>query len=366
MTQKKIAANLLISLSVMLVSACSPYIYKAEVSKFNSGIEEASKMLSSQEVFLSKKSLEINRGDLLDSGSPRLSISDGCTDAVICMEAASDSPQSGSICAEKIRAPSSLEAKDKDPYKLAYKAAVESCGIKAKGGIQVENSMHLTMQKKALSALSSYSGSLAGIVGAEDKNALSESALKACSSTKKLYSAVSNVEPGNKEKNSKELEVEEKAITTICGLATEIGVTIIDRQRLNILTHVVNEADSQVVLLSKYLAGESRKINSVILRSELELLVNSVTATVGLKGKDNEYLASVDSAILQKNKFVSALKANPEDVFLHMAEAHNTLKLAINDSKTQLDISMDSIERFYQAAKEAHEAVEALSEKNLK
>lgn len=357
---------------VLLMTACSPYIYKEEVGKFQGGVEQATQMINSQKEFLSKRSLVINRSDLISNGSPRLVVSDKCADAIICMEAISYSSRlASSACVNQFRESNSNKADSEALYKAVYKAAVDSCGINAKGGLKVEISTQLPMQQKVLTVLSSYSNALAGIVDAKDTKTLSESASKACSSMQKLYSTALSVAFNDNEKSEEEkvkgserLEKEGKAITAVCGLVTEIGASILDHQRLKVLTRVVNEGDSRVSLLATYLANESRKINSMILRNELELLDDSVGATVELQGKDNEYLASIDSAVSQKNKFMGVLKANPEAVFLSMAEAHKKLKYAVNDPKTQLYTAIESIERFNQVAKEANEAIKALSENN--
>ena len=369
MTFKKPVLHSLLIPSVLLMTACSPYVYKEEVGKFQVGVEQASQMLNSQKELLSKRSLEINRSDLLENGSPRLVVSDGCAEAIICMEAISYSTRLGSACAKQFREPNANDTNIEDPYKVVYKAAVASCGVNASGGLRVEISTQLPMQKKVLTALINYSNALAGIVDAKDKKALSESASKACSSTQQLYSTASSVQFSDKEKSQEEkakeserLEKEGKAITSVCGLVTEIGTAILDYQRLEVLTRVINEGDSRVTLLATYLAGESRKINSIVLRNELELLNDYVEATAELQGKDKEYLASIDKAVSQKNKFVGVLKNNPEGVFLSMAEAHRKLKEAVNDPKTQIDAAIESIERFHQVAKEAHEAIKALSE----
>lgn len=368
---RPVVCSLLIP-SVLLMTGCSPYIYKEEVSKFQGGVEQASQMLDSQEELLSKSSLEINRSDLIENGSPRLVVPDKCVDAITCIDAVSFSrPLVIANCANQFKEPSAIKIDSEELYKAAYKSALNSCGVNAKSGLKVEISTQLSMQKKVLAALSRYSNALTGIVNANDKKVLSEAASKACSSTQQLYSKASSVEFSDKEKSEEEkavvserVEKDGKAITAVCGLVTEIGTSILDQQRAKVLTRVVNGADSRVSLLATYLANESRKVNSIVLRNELVLLTDSVEATVELQGKDEEYLKLVDSAVTQKNKFMGILKANPEAVFLSMAEAHKKLKEAVNDPKTQLDTAIESIERFNQFAKEAHEAIKALSEKD--
>ena len=373
MTSKKAVVRSLLFSFVIIMTACSPYVYKEEVGKFQSGVEQASKMLDSQKEFLSKRGLEINRSDLLDAGSPRLIVSEGCADAVICLEAIAYSTRLGKTCPNQFvktdTADSTAEVSSGDAYKAVYKAAIAACGVNAEGGMKVEIPAQLAAQRKVLASLSNYATALAGIVDAEDKKALSDSVSKACSSTQQLYFTAYSVEFGDKkiseEENAKQnekLEKEGKAITAVCGLVTEIGTAILDRQRLKVLSRVVNEGDSKVRLLATYLAGESRKVNSIVLRNELERLNNSVEATVDLQGKDKEYLTSIDSAVSQKNKFMGALRNNSEGVFLSMAEAHEKLKEAVNDPKTQLEAAIESIEKFHKAAKDAHEAIEALSD----
>lgn len=373
MTINTAVVRSLLFIFFIIMTACSPYVYKEEVGKFQSGVEQASKMLDSQKEFLSKRGLEINRSDLLDKGSPRLIVSEGCADAVICLEAIAYSTRFGKTCPNKIvkrdTADSTAEVSSGDAYKAVHKAAIAACGVSAKGGLKVEIPAQLPAQRKVMASLSNYATALASIVDAEEEKALSDSASKACSSTQQLYSTASGVEFGDKEiseeekaKQKEKLEKEGKAITAVCGLITEIGTVILDRERLKVLSRVVNESDSKVRLLATYLACESRKVNSIVLRNELERLNDSVEATVDLQGKDKEYLTSIDSAVSQKNKFMGALRNNSEEVFLSMAEAHKKLKEAVNDPKTQLEVAIESIEKFHKAAKDAHEAIKALSD----
>lgn len=372
MTIEKILMRSLIIPSVLTIAACSPYVYKEEVGKFQDGVEQASKMLDSQKEFLSKRGLEINRSDLLDADSPRIVISEGCADAVICLEAIAYSTRLGKTCPDQFRA-STTSDMEGDDYKTVYKAAISSCGINAKGGLAIEIPTQLPAQHKVLASLDSYAKALAGIVDAEDKKALSESASKACSSTQKLYSTASNIAVGSEElseedkkKNDEKLEKDGKAVAAVCGLVTKIGTAILDQRRLEVLSRVVKESNTKVELLANYLAEEARKVNSIVLRNELETLSDSVGATAELQGKDKEYLASVDSAVVEKDKFLSVLRNNSEGVFLSMAKAHNKLKEALDDPKTQLEAAIAAIEDFNKAAKDAHEAVKALSEDEAK
>ena len=358
---------------IILMIGCSPYIYKEEVLIFKNGVEQASQMLDSQKEFLSKRGMIINRDDLLEKKSPRLVVSDGCVEAILCMESVAYSKGFRRLCKDfqsEIDG-SSENTISIDVYKNAYNAAVSKCGVNAEGGLKVEISVQLPTYKKVLSVLSNYSAALAGIIDAEDKKALSDSASKACASMQQLYSTASTVkfadENSSKEEEAKKnerLEKEGKAITAVCGLITEIGNIILDCQRLKILTTVVNKGDSKIELLANYLASESRKVNSIVLRNELDQLNDAVEATVELQGKEKEYLASIDLAVSQKNKFMSVLKNNPEAVYLSMIEAHRKLKQAVNDPKTQLKTAIESIEKFHKIAKDAHEAIKAISNKD--
>ncbi|MDG4561913.1 MAG: hypothetical protein P9E88_11520 [Candidatus Competibacter sp.] len=368
MTIEKIVVRSLIIPPVLSIAACSPYVYKEEVGKFQDGVEQASQLLDSQKEFLSKRSLEISRSDLLDANSPRLVISEGCAEAVTCLEAIAYSTPIGKTCHDQFSASATSDT-EADEYKTVYKAAISACGINAKGGLAIEIPIQLPAQRKVLASLDSYAKALVGIVDAEDKKALSESASKACSSTQKLYSTASNIaisseelSEEDKKKHDAKLEKEGKAVTAVCGLVTETGTAILDQRRLEVLSRVVKESNTKVELLANYLAEESRKVNSIVLRNELEKLSDSVGATVELQGKDEKYLASVDSAVVEKDKFISVLRNNSEGVFLSMAVAHNKLKEALDDPKRQLEAAIGAIENFYKAAKDAHEAVKALSE----
>ena len=407
MTIEKAVVRSLLFPFVITVTACSPYIYKEEVGKFQDGVAQASKMLDSQKEFLSKRGLEINRSGLLKAKSPRLVVPIECAEAVICLETIAYSTSLRQTCQKPFVSTDTNNAGDM--YKTVYKKAISVCGINAEGKLPIEIPAQLPAQRKVMSSLDNYAKALAGIVDAEDKNALSASASKACSSTQQLYSAASNIKPrpkslnGNDEQKQKDKsEKEGKAITAVCGLVTEIGAAILDRRRLKVLSQVVKESNSKVHLLATYLAKESRKVDSIVLRNKLDRLATSVGATVGFECKakceakakakceakakatkceakakakceaeaeatkceaeDKEYLASIDSAVTEKDKFMSALKNNAEKVFLSMAEAHNKLKEALDDPKTQLETAIESIEKFHKVAKDAHEAIKALSD----
>jgi hypothetical protein len=370
MTINKTVVRFLFFPFVVTLSGCSPYIYKEEVGKFQDGVVQASKMLDVQKEFLSKRGLEINRSDLLNAGSPRLIVSEGCAKAIICLEAVAYSTSLGEKCSVDYV---EIGASDNaiDIYKTVHKAAISACDINAMGelGLGLEVPAQLSAQRKVIASLNNYAKALAGIVDAEDKNALSQSASKACSSTQQLYSTASSVEVDSEDLSEEEkkiqkdkLEKDGKAITAVCGLVTEIGSAILDRRRLEVLHRVVKESNSNIDFLATYLANESRKVSSIVLRSGLERLSDSVGATIELQGKDKEYLVSIDSAVKENDKFKGVLKSSAEGVFLSMGEAHNKLKEALDDPKTQLEAAIKSIEKFHKVAEDAHEAIKAISD----
>jgi hypothetical protein len=372
MTIKKIPASLLLFLLGSTIAACSPYVYKEEVGKFQSGVEQSSKMLDSQKEFLEKRSLEITRNALIAKGSPRLQVSDKCIEAITCLRAIVFNTRLGKACPHQFipadttgRSP---EVGNQDPYEIVYKAALDSCFLTEEGkGLKLENPAQLPALTEVVDALRDYASALAGIVDAKDKESLADSASKACSSTQQLFSAATSVEFGKskiseetKTQQKERLDKESNAIASICGLVTQIGTGILDRRRLEVLSRVVSKGDKNVHVLATYLASESRYIYSLVLTNELEVLVDSTGATAGLKGKNKQYWASIDSAISEKNKLVEILKNNPAEVFLNMADAHQKLAEAVNDPKTQLQAAIESLGKFNKAAKDAHAAMKAL------
>ncbi len=356
----------IVSSFFLFVMACSPYIYKEEIGTFKSGVAQASQMLDAHKEFMEKRALTINRADLIDLESPRLIVPSQCAEIIVCMERVAKSTNRGKRCSKKYIDDSNLSTGEKnetlDAYRFLQRLAIKSCGVRTLNGREVEIPTQLPAQQKVLATLSRYASALAGIVNAKDKKALSESASKACASTQKLYSvAVAS----NSERDDSS-EKEDRALSAVCGLVTELGIAILDRRRVKVLKSVVNEADSDVGILASYLKNESRKINSIVLRNELEQLRDSVDGTVGLQGKKKEYLLSVDSAVSQKTKFMDVLNNSPESVFSKLADAHQKLKKAVNDPKNQLEAAIEAMEKFHAAAKDAHEAIKAISDDDSK
>ena len=354
---------------------CSPYVYKQEVGTFQSGVAEASKLLDSQADMLAKRSLDINKDDLREAGFPRLVFTDDCLDAMGCLDLIlQGGSRLGKSCAKSVLGPKAAGADgDADLHELVSIKVAAECRLVTSNGIEVEIPGQLRKQKLVLASLERYANALAGLVDAKDREELAAAATKTCASTQTLFTTAASARFGkennsadatSKAEDAKRIEAKGKAVGEVCGLVSTVGAALLDQSRLKVLKRAVNEGDQAVQTLAGFLAGEARHVNKVMLRNEREKLQQAQERTVGLRG--DRYFAAVETARAQSQKYVAALKNSPDSVFRKMGTAHVKLKDAVNDPNTQLQSAIDAIQSFYDSAKAAHDAVEALAEKKKK
>lgn len=381
MAIRKPMMSALIIIFVLSMASCSPYVYKNEVETFQSGVEAASKMLDTQKPILAKYEVDAYKAKLKKARFPRLSLSEECEKAIRCYTHMSFGDSEGKNCADEIVSTDGGDGKaaasSDEIYKKVQKVAVKKCSMLFSTidgklvEVKLEAQPQLPSQMRVLTVLRQYAAALAGIVDAGDKKELETSAASACSSTQQIFLAAANIKPAEDgapeeeiKKKAGKLEKEGKVVSSVCGLITQIGVATLDSARLKILTRVVNEADPIVRLMTSYLAIEERKIYATMARNELVKFQDAISETVGFQGRDKaeEYFKATEASVSQKNLLNGILSNNPESVFLAMAEAHEKLKAAIKDPKTQLTAAIESTQNFLTAAQAARDAVEVVSD----
>ena len=348
---KKAVVFLFLFFVIVVLSACSPYVYKEEVGKFQSGVEEAVKMLDSQKEYLVKIQTDTLKNDLKKEGFPELVVPDGCGEAIIKMK---------NIARKK---PVDINA-----YTEARNSALKDCQVETEGGksVEIKERDQLIAQTQVATSLKNYANALAGIVDANDSEALAQSASNACSSTQGLFSAASTIKPDEdlsdeeKAEKTEKLKKEKEAISAVCGLVTTIGTTFLDRKRLKVLKEVVNKSDEKVSLLAVFLADTTRRIDNIIFEENRDNVQDSAKESLDKQGE--EYFSVMESTLKHKETLEGLLKSASGEVFLSMAKAHHKLMEAVNDPKTQLDAAIKSIENFLTAAENAKNAIDALSE----
>src|SRR5437870_2090788 len=279
--------------SVALLVGCSPYVYKQEVSKFDEGVTQAVAMFDGQREFMRNNASKLKRADLVAKGFPRLELKDTCFDVIGCLEKLASQPadaRATTLLVNQKSAAGDVRESAGDDYPRLIQYAEQTCQLQTAGGDTVDIPAQAPFQRQVLAALGDYASALAGIVDAADRDALSQSAAKACGSAQALFVTAQGLQPASdssgdaadKEVAQKKAEAERKArsdaqasaVSSVCGLISQVGITFLDQQR-------VNDADPIVQTLAEYMQGESRKILAMMFRASLIALKDTVGDTIG-------------------------------------------------------------------------------------
>lgn len=363
--------------AVVLLPGCSPYIYKQEAAKFDEGVTQAVAMFEAQREFMKNTASNINRADLATGGYPRIVLTERCSEIVVCLNTlafrASAACASTFLNGDKGVTTGASKSSEEAVYTRLLNLAAGSCQVQTATGASIDIPVQAAAQRQVLIVLSDYASALAGIVNAADREALSESATKACGATQQLLvttaglsasvdSAADAAQKKQEAERKARIDAEANAVSTVCGLISQVGIAVLDYQRVKVLTQVVNDADPVVRTLATYLQHESRKISTILVGQSFASLTDTLGDTIGGSATtERAYFAAVDGAVLARGKFVAFLEDSPENVFVRMANAHSSLKDAVNDPKTRLSTAITSLQEFQRSAKQAYDAVKALS-----
>jgi hypothetical protein len=377
MDMRHVRALVACYLSLGLLGGCSPYVYKEEVATFNEGVTQAAAMFDTQREFMKTRAASIKRADLIAGNFPRAQLSDECSQVVVCLERQSPVPrvECTRILADPRAKPrTSLD----DQYARFLHYAEETCQLQFADGKSIAIAPQAIVQRQVLTALSEYASALAGIVNAADREALMQSTTKVCGSAQALFVGAKELtlvdDGGGADEAAKQLaaqkEAERKArinaegtvVNSVCGLVSQGGAAFLDRERLKVLTQVVNDADPIVQTLAAYLQQQSRRMSVMLIRASLNGVEDALVDTIGAtEGTEDQYFSGIANSIAAQEKLTAVLHDTPEGVFARMAVAHRALKDAVNDPATQVKSAIAAIQAFQQSAKQAYDAVKALS-----
>jgi hypothetical protein len=295
-------------LSAVLLSACSPYVYKKEVGGFTSGVQQLAEGYA-----VGIKSTEADRTGLQretwTTAGAKLTRTAGCTP-----------PVAGTVASNKPCVLQELGAASPPPSPIVLQAQ--------KG-------------QPILDALQDYVSALEAVTNAADREALD-------SAQAELRQAVEGL-----------ATKADLALTTPAGAVTELFGSIVaahlDTRRYQVLRDGVLEAQDPVATLGKAL-GESldalRTARANELRPTVDRLIDPLGPTTD-RGIYAERLKRAEAAVAT----IDALnKADPQKAATDMVAAHEVLAVALRDDTRQIEPVVAAIKAFVAQAKTVREA----------
>ena len=292
----------LLGFLVLILTGCSPYLYKEQVATFDSGVEEASKAYKNRAQDMEKISVLSN---LSVSGYPRLILKNGCQ------------PEE------------------------------EVCPITTKTGEPLSYSELIKDSHYAvLKALEGYSGALKEIVNAEDMTALKSANKDACEGIGEAVEAA-NLDPSDNYS---------PIVNGSCTIITKFTEVYLDEKRFRVLNHAVNQADPEVKKLANYMAEKAKLADKFLKRNAndnltilLSTLPDNIDKTDDKQVKQYEKGLTDALAIYHKNQ--EALNTDLATAFNQLIKAHEALVEAVNDPNSQKDAALETVRDFYKTAK---------------
>jgi len=346
-------------LVVGLVASCSPYVYKNEVGTFKAGVDAASAFFEHERQAFALTQEAVVRANLLSKtpAERRIVLSRECIMLLSGLQKYTYGnpipPELVAVIGQDVIDKADREKIDK--YTLLLKSVTTKCEAKTRSNLPLTAGPQAEVQSQVLAAVRDYSAALVAIVDATDHDALAKGASKACGSAQKLTETVAATRdpPGT---STSEIG---SAANAVCGLVAEIGTAFLDRERFKVLRQAVSEANDNLGIITDWLGANSRKIHVLLIRHQIELLQKRANATVGVTN-DEAYLTAIKDVQIQDTAFRTLAEKDPKGIFDSMFEAHDKLKIAVNDPATQLTSVVAAVKTFYGKAKAANEAVDAL------
>jgi transcription initiation factor IIF auxiliary subunit len=343
---------------LIVMCACSPVVYKKEVSVFSQGVENVTSAFEK----LRQESIEMDQQDLDDLFAKSLTdidVSDECSDLVSKLQKQANcfgkwakylagEGEKPTMCEEPI---GFFEL----PIDFAQKCQIGP--IDAEGRIdpsKFEAEPVLRQTAVMSNKLSEYASALSEIADSKDIEEL-QSALG------EAKAAITEVADHYKDLTDKEVP-NAQAIGPISELLSTVAVTTLEWRRFNAMKEIVNKADPTVTA-----AGKRLSINTmpVVFKTRIRpAQVNLVEAAEEFNPEiltTGNYPSKLKSIREAYTIYIQQLENDPSSAFKAMVNAHTALKDALNDPKTRYENMQAKIKIFYEKAKAVHDALDKSS-----
>lgn len=297
-------------LILLVLSACSPYVYEKEVTIFREGVEK-----SAQSILELKQKriahLETKRDKDLDVSKKPIDFSEGCD----------------KLRKEYLNSVSEGSSIPVDSY--------SDCYATPKGKSTDPNISNIVALSTGLTA---YSAALVNITNASDQNELQQAFSEFNNSTKKMLESI----------NKKLDDKNEAKYNAISGLVFSIGNVVLNQMRFNALKTGVNQADPMVAKASELLEEAAFYLHEKEVNREYSAMLKYAQTA----NPANDYLASWKNMDQKAEKYVLTIKNSPVHAFKALASAHVALKKSLNDpgNQAQLNAVLENANAFKDSA----------------
>ncbi len=363
-------AMLLVASSWLLVTACSPYVYKDDIATFSKGVDDTAEAFDALHAKALERYKSLKFEEFADNKDV-IVVSSDCTKAVVQGQLVKDTSCLAAWAAYRAApegkkpskpactgASESIRGGDYVFYDLAgvgdKEAVICKIGIKTRDGIDTaaidDTEVLLTNAPKLLPALKGYAAALVGIADAQDRAALQESVGKAKDQATKLGTTIDSLDG----KSS-------PFVSTIGPVADLVGtalVTILDQRRYRALAEVTANADPIVTKAAMILSNVAMPMTALALQDAGTAYLESFPDPRKPAKDADAWAVSYGKTRAARERYLSIFATSPTSVFKAMADAHHALTLALADPSRQYESVVAAISDFADKAKAAQDAFE--------
>jgi len=310
------------TLAIVLLSACSPYVYKPEITSFANGIDAIVSVHQTGEQTIATQIAQQQQAAHV-AAKDHLDLLPGC-DAV---------DPSG------------------NPPRLADCAVVKFDDKLAPPPTQVQ--VHLANDGPLFSALKAYAAALVAVSNAADDATLAQATQGLTSAAGGLAGAVAKLAP----------TAPGIALVTSAGGLLSQGVSLyLDSRRYAALHTIVPAIDPAIITLGKTVEADLRLIRAhqiVQLQKDLHADVAPFQADSVGTLTESDYQAKFTALQTKVAVFNQARAADPEEIANAMVDAHHRLAAALQNNSGQIVPILTAVTSFSTAADQMKAAVDA-------
>ena len=313
----KIQIFIIVSLGV---SACSPYVYEKEIALFREAVDNS--VASYEELVRGRNEqdrqrLIAERDEELKQQSEPITFTEGCHKIWLQYE------KGFAEKAKNVLTETDYQSCDVNPpYELKFNA--------------LHSNLTIVAHK-----LKGYAVGLGAVSNAEDATQLKSAVTELNTNAKELLVAV-NQELG---------ERGEEQFDAIAGLVYQIGITVLNQRRFNMLKSAVNEAQPFVKRAAELLSEAVFDMQGPMLSNQYRTLLSLETNKTN--ETENNYIKAWKALKSETDTFVGILRSSPVSAFQKLVDTHATLQRSVNDHNNQKQIEqvLVNVREFNNAAK---------------
>lgn len=303
---------------LLIVSACSPYIYEKEVTLFNTGVDNTVAAFEElkqkeRERRVAKRNENLKKNDNLPIG-----LTEGCYDL-----------------RRKYEKGFSEEAKNiltGDDY--------QDCQVIPVGEPKVD-ALHPNLTTIG-EELKHYAVALGSVSNAEDATKLQSAFTEFNTNVKGLLKAV------NQELSKKK----EQKFDTIAELVYQTGIIYLNQRRFNALKKAVNETHPVIKKAAELLAEGAFDMQGPELSAQYKKLLKLQEEAKNKTGDD--YVKAWQALKAERDTYVELFEGSSVGVFQKLIDTHEALRQSVNDPKNK-----DQVEQVLANAKAFHTSAKA-------